>query len=168
MHSTTREVELYEPKGNEIRDCETLGKKLRIASVIITNKLWGVVHQLEDSARRARNLINGLYDDNGVWSVGQKDLKGVVIGHFSRLFMASAMPSKDVTQVQAMEWVSDFRPISLCNVIYKVVVKALENRLRSVLGEVISESQSAFVPRRLISDNAIIGIECLYAIRTRK
>ncbi|KAK3194205.1 hypothetical protein Dsin_025515 [Dipteronia sinensis] len=63
---------------------------------------------------------------------------------------------------------TDFRPISFCNVVYKIVSKALANRLCVVLGEVISETQSAFVPVRLISDNAIIGLECLHALRTKR
>ncbi|KAK3231579.1 hypothetical protein Dsin_003460 [Dipteronia sinensis] len=50
----------------------------------------------------------------------------------------------------------------------KSVAKALANRLRGVLDEVISETHSAFIPDRLISDNAIIGFECMHALKRWK
>ncbi|KAK2661828.1 hypothetical protein Ddye_000402 [Dipteronia dyeriana] len=59
----------------------------------------------------------------------------------------------------------DFRPISLCNLNYKVIAKAMTNRLRGVLDVIISEAQCAFIPGRLISDNTIIGFECLSKIK---
>jgi hypothetical protein len=59
----------------------------------------------------------------------------------------------------------DYRPISLCNVIYKVVSKCLVNRLRPILKEIITPTQSAFIPGRMITDNAIIAFECLHVIQ---
>jgi hypothetical protein len=63
------------------------------------------------------------------------------------------------------EELKDFRPISLCNVIFKVISKCLVNRLRPILGEIISPEQSAFVPGRMIIDNAVIVFECIHAIQ---
>lgn len=54
---------------------------------------------------------------------------------------------------------SEFRPIALCNVIYKVISKILINRLKKHLSSVITENQAAFIPDRMISDNRIVAHE---------
>lgn len=50
----------------------------------------------------------------------------------------------------------DFRPISLYNVIYKLVTKALVNRLCPILSRIVSPLQSNFIPGRTTRDNAIV------------
>ncbi|KAK2634368.1 hypothetical protein Ddye_029160 [Dipteronia dyeriana] len=73
-----------------------------------------------------------------------------------------------IPKVKKADKITNYRPISLCNVLYKIVAKTLANRFRGVLGDVISETQSAFIPGRLISDNAIVGFGCIHALRCRK
>jgi hypothetical protein len=50
-----------------------------------------------------------------------------------------------IPKVTSPQRLNDFRPISLVGCIYKVLAKVLANRLREVVGSVVSESQSAFV-----------------------
>lgn len=61
-----------------------------------------------------------------------------------------------------------FRPILLCNVSGKVITKILANWLKSLLPSLISESQSAFLQDRGISDNFLLAHELAHFINSRK
>ena len=73
-----------------------------------------------------------------------------------------------IPKVKNPERVKDLRPISLCNVLYKLIAKVLANRLKSILPEIIAPSQSAFVPRRLITDNVLLAYELTHHLRNKR
>ncbi|CAN1153013.1 LINE-1 retrotransposable element ORF2 protein [Linum perenne] len=55
----------------------------------------------------------------------------------------------------------DYRPISCCNVMYKVISKVLANRLSKVLPNLISPAQTAFIKGRNIGDGILLAHELL-------
>lgn len=63
---------------------------------------------------------------------------------------------------------SQFRPISLCNVAYKVVTKVLTQRLRNILPYVVSASQRSFVPGRTPCDNILVLQEAVHSLNNLK
>ena len=73
-----------------------------------------------------------------------------------------------ILKVKSPQKITEFRPISLCNVVYRLISKILANRLKRVLDAVIDELQSAFVPGRLITDNVLVAFETMHCIDQRK
>ncbi|XP_050207624.1 uncharacterized protein LOC126657045 [Mercurialis annua] len=66
--------------------------------------------------------------------------------------------SKELDNLNA-EMLNDYKPISLCNVVYKCITKIIAKRLSSCLGSLVRNSQSTFVLGRKISDNVLLAHE---------
>ncbi|MCH85138.1 cysteine-rich receptor-like protein kinase, partial [Trifolium medium] len=73
-----------------------------------------------------------------------------------------------ISKVDSPQRLNDFRPISLVGSLYKILAKVLANRLRLVIGSVISESQTAFVKDRQILDGILIANEVVDEARKSK
>lgn len=62
----------------------------------------------------------------------------------------------------------DFHSINLCNVIYNLVSKMISNRLKTVLFNLVLESQCVFVTGRQFTDNELIIYELVHFLRRKK
>ncbi|KAL0380944.1 UNVERIFIED_CONTAM: hypothetical protein Sangu_0158700 [Sesamum angustifolium] len=62
--------------------------------------------------------------------------------------------------------VADYRPLSCCNVIYKVITKIIADRLSPALEQLIDSSQAAFVGGRNITDNIFLAQEMVWLSST--
>uniref|UniRef100_A0A803NKB3 Reverse transcriptase domain-containing protein n=1 Tax=Cannabis sativa TaxID=3483 RepID=A0A803NKB3_CANSA len=73
-----------------------------------------------------------------------------------------------IPKVQNPKRTNHFRPISLCNVVYKVIAKIIANRLKPILPSIICPTQAAFVPGRNIHDNNVIIQEIIHSFNRKK
>ena len=103
-------------------------------------------------------------------SIGDDVAKAVISCLNSRAIPASLNHTYItlIPKVKSPEHVTEFRPIALCNILYKLISKVLANRLKKILLEIISESQSAFQFDKAISDNILVAFETLHHMKKRR
>ena len=73
-----------------------------------------------------------------------------------------------IPKLLGVDKLSNYRPISLCNTIYKIITKIIVMRIRPLLPRIISPMQSTFVPRRKGLDNMIITQEIIHTMSGKK
>lgn len=78
---------------------------------------------------------------------------------FNSVSIPSAINESYITlipKVDNPESMSEFRPIGLCNTVYKLITKIISSRIRPILANIVSPLQSSFIKGRGIEDNVIV------------
>lgn len=105
------------------------------------------------------------------WHIVKWDVISTVRGFFVGGFLLKQLNHTNIAlipKVGSASSVKQFRPISLCNVIYKIIAKILANRLQPLLQKLISPMQAAFVSGRNISDNSVMVHEIFHSMKLKK
>lgn len=131
----------------------------------VKNELF---HMHLDKSPGPDGMSPGFYQK--YWTIVGKDITQLVQHYFDKGIMDDKVTETNIVLVPKKSnplTMSDPRPISLCNVAYKIVFKVIANRLKEIIGLIISETQGAFIPGRLISDNIMVSHEVMYYMKRK-
>ena len=73
-----------------------------------------------------------------------------------------------ILKVAHPDLITQFRPISICNTLYKLLSRIIVHRLKPFMAEAINPCQVGFVPGRRTSDNIIIVQEVIRTLISRR
>ncbi|XP_024006528.1 uncharacterized protein LOC112083036 [Eutrema salsugineum] len=96
------------------------------------------------------------------WPIIGKDMVVGIQFFFLKGFLPKGVNSTILALIPKKEQakhMKDYRPIACCNVIYKIILKILANRLKVILSLFIAPNQSAFVQDRLLMENLLLASE---------
>ncbi|XP_038695403.1 uncharacterized protein LOC119992679 [Tripterygium wilfordii] len=161
--------------GNEVQDYSFLDPVTKVVDTEMNEDLCRMVTR-EDVWDAVRSISNQKAPGPDGFSAGfyhsHWDTVGECVVEAVLEFFASGVMESDVNLThialipktkEALK-VSEFRPISLCNVSYKIISKILANRLGLILHKCVRGNQSAFIIDRLITDNIIVAYEALHSM----
>lgn len=92
--------------------------------------------------------------------VGESKSTISILQAFNSTFLALIPKENNVTSP------GKYRPIPLCNIIYKIITKIIANRLKPLLPFLISLEQSSYVEGRKILDGIILSHETIQSLKT--
>ena len=105
------------------------------------------------------------------WEIVGTEIWNIVRSAFLGEFLNPSIMETLIVLIPKIDnptFMKDFRPISLCNVVYKIITKVLTNRLRPFLPDIVSPLQGGFIPGRGAPDNIIVAQEILNFMKHTK
>ncbi|XP_019089220.1 PREDICTED: uncharacterized protein LOC109128016 [Camelina sativa] len=105
------------------------------------------------------------------WGILGSEVTASILKFFHTSFLPLSVNATTlalIPKVPGASVVSDFRPISCLNTLYKVIAKLLVARLKPVLPELIQRNQSAFIKGRLLVENTLLAAELVNGYHKEK
>lgn len=141
-------------------------QKLSLITLVSRSKILDITNQLGPWKSSGLDGFHvGFYKT--YWDIIDDDVTNLI-----QNVLASAYPWEDINKtniilppkVKNCMYPTDYRSISPCNIVYKIIAKIFSNRISSVLPSLISHNQVDFVKHRLIIDSAMLGLDLIHHI----
>lgn len=122
------------------------------------------LHQTHPTKAPGPDGMSAIFYHN-FWNIVGSDITNMVLNVLNHNVPMAEINKTNISLIPKVNHptrMTEFRPINLCNVVYKLISKTLANRLKAVLPHIISENQSAFTSDRLITDNILVAFEYMH------
>ena len=160
----------FEASISAISNKVSTDMNMKLIADFRAEEVWSVLKQMHPTKSPGLDGMSPIFFKN-YWDIVGSEVINCVLNALNFGIMPCGINNTYIClipKVKSPQKITEFRPISLCNVIYKIMSKILANRLKRILAAVIDESQSAFVPGRLITDNVLVAFETMHCIDQRK
>lgn len=140
-----------------------------LRTVTVQEVKEAVFHMYLDKAPGPDGMTPTFFQKN--WSVVGSEVVELVRKFFDTGVLMEGINTTNIVLIPKKKnptSLTELRPIALCNVVMKVITKVITNRLKQVLEYVISDTQSAFLPGRLITDNVMLSFEVMHYLKRKK
>ena len=132
-------------------------------------ELHSIVKQMRNNATLGPDGLNATFYKM-TWPQIQQDVHNLVTHFYSSAHLPDQLNQTYIALIPKKVHPvipQDFRPISLCNVIYKIIAKSLADRVKPHLPHSINLAQAAFIKNRYISSNIIITQEIIHSFNLK-
>ena len=105
------------------------------------------------------------------WTIIKQDLVNTIQGFFHNGVILKAINHTIISlipKVDCLIEINQYRPISLCQEVYKAIAKILVKRMQPFLRSCISKNKSAFIPGRQILANVILSHELMHFLKNKR
>lgn len=133
-------------------------------------EIWEALKAIGSKKAPGPDRITALFFKH-YWEIISAELIDSVRSFFISGLILKRINHTNITLISKSDnacMVGHYRPISLCNVTYKMISKILTKRLKMVMPKRISPFQTAFVPHRHIQENLILTHDIIQTMRRKK
>jgi len=177
-HAQNFFTNIYESNGRLVSTIDFAGFKSTVTKAMNDDltkefsdcEIFNAISQIgDDKAPGPDGLTARFY--KSYWDIVGQDVIKEVKNYFRTSYMKQSMNHTNlcmIPKITNLVTLSDYRPIALCNFLYKIISKCLVERLKRHLDAIVSDPQAAFIPGRLVNDNVMIAHEMMHSLKVRK